>query len=310
MLIAEILKLVQAISGHTQAELAHKLGVTFVALNRWMNNRATPHPRMIAKIEALRDKVLGISPKSQSIDTVKKEYLLHKKKSHQDPICFILKHPDVYDQFLLSLTYNTNSIEGSTFSEADTSEVLFQNATVSRKSLREHLEVSNHKAALEYLFDHLECGRELDETFVLMLHGKLMNGIREDAGQYRTHAVRIVGTHVPTANPQSIAKRMNELIKKIRAPDCDIFETLAHTHAEFEQIHPFSDGNGRIGRLLMHTIALRAGMPPVVVKTTRRRMYMKSLNQAQMKGEHEPLVEFVCDSLIEGYKILDRHTQA
>ena len=81
---------------------------------------------------------------------------------------------------------------------------------------------------------------------------------------------------------------------------------LARSHAEFEQIHPFSDGNGSIGRLLILAMALRAGLSPLVIKVTRKRSYMHALNRAQMKGEYEELEECMCDALIEGYKILER----
>lgn len=88
----------------------------------------------------------------------KKSFLKRESKIYHDILSAIMSDPDVYDQFLLSLTYNSNKIEGSTLSENETADIMFNGQTVAGKNLVEHLEVVNHKAVLKYLFDYLKSG--------------------------------------------------------------------------------------------------------------------------------------------------------
>jgi Fic family protein len=229
-----------------------------------------------------------------------------KRKANRNPLAAILAYPDIRDQFLLSLTYHSNRIEGSTLSEHETAAVLFQNAALPDKSLTEQLEAKNHQAALTFLFEHLRRKKPVDEALVLALHGILMNAIRPDAGAYRRHAVRIVGSHVPTSNFLKVPDHMRELMEGVRRPSANVPEQMAATHVRFEQIHPFSDGNGRVGRLLMAAMLLRSGLPPAVIRQEEKRRYMERLNKAQLSGETGPFVEFTVDAILEGYRILER----
>jgi len=86
----------------------------------------------------------------------------------------------------------------------------------------------------------------------------------------------------------------------------DVIRHVAASHARFEQIHPFLDGNGRIGRLLMHAMFLQNNLPPVVVRPETKRLYYSSLSTAQKKGDTTPLQDFLCDGVLEGWDILER----
>jgi Fic family protein len=297
------------------------------AYNRWFNEKSIPRTRAQSRISALleqytgavevngRDRVDDENGGTEALD-IKLAYIVQQRKKHVNPLRMILSQPDLRDQFALSLTFHTNSIEGSTFSEADTSVVLFDNATVPNKTLAEHLEARNHQTALLHLFEVLVREGGVTEVFVLKLHSILMNSIRPDAGVYRSHAVRIVGTHVPTANYVRIPERMSECVDAMNAQVVNgvnahasvhhFVKKLAKTHAQFEQIHPFSDGNGRIGRLLMVALALNSCYPPPIVRKEKRREYMQSLHRAQMHGEAQGLEEFMLDCIIEGYAVLER----
>src|SRR3989339_1393946 len=113
---------------------------------------------------------------------VKKEGLKQESLKHKSIIFEILDNPDIRDQFILKLTYNSNRIEGSTLTEPDTAAILFDNVALSNKSLIEQLEVKNHQAGLNYLFDYILKKGQINEKLILKLHGMLMNGIRPDAG--------------------------------------------------------------------------------------------------------------------------------
>lgn len=306
MTTQEKLRLISKISGFNQAELARNLGVTFAALNRWINNRAIPRQKQLGKIDALYREYSGEKQIPKSVLEAKKHFIFKKQKAHKNALKEILDNPDISSQFYLSLTYNTNRIEGSSLSENETAAILFQNAALPNKSLIEQLEAKNHQTALEYLFRHLIGKKPIDEQLILKLHSILMNAIRQDAGYYRNHAVRIVGANVPTANYLKVPVLMKELSRDMNKKSRNIFARIADMHSRFEQIHPFSDGNGRVGRLLMHAMALKVNLAPVVVLNEKKRFYMTYLNKAQIKSDLSLLEDFICDAILEGYRILER----
>jgi Fic family protein len=306
MTIPQKLQLLLKLSALTQQELASRLGVTFAALNRWINSKAIPRPKAQAAIDELYKEYSGEKQIPETVLEAKKHMVLQKAKAHKNALKAILGNPDIRDQFYLSLTYNSNRIEGSTLSEGETAAILFENAALPNKTLVEQLEAKNHQAVLEYLFQYLAKQRPLNEVLILKLHSILMNAIRSDAGTYRSHGVRIVGTYVPTANYVKIPQLMKALVKDVRHKKQDTIQHISDIHARFEKIHPFSDGNGRIGRLLMHAMALKENLAPVVILQEKRRQYATYLNKAQMKDDLSLLEDFVCDGILEGYSILDR----
>jgi Fic family protein len=198
------------------------------------------------------------------------------------------------------MTYHTNTIEGSTMTLSDVADVLFNHKVLSNRTAIEQAEARNHQATLLWLLDEIaENSKELliNTELIKTIHLRLMNGLISDAGQYRQHSVRIQGASVPLANWQSIASRIESLSKDLNAKSTDIIATLAETHAKFEQIHPFSDGNGRTGRLIMLIQALKVGLlPPVVVKE-RKYAYYKYLQKAQNEQDYSSLELFVAQSV-------------
>jgi len=306
MTIQDQLKLIQGLSGLTQEALARRLGVTFAAYNRWANARATPRLKAQSKIAELYREYTGQKEIPVDVLDAKKEIILGQRQNHKSVINTILNNPDIRDQFYLSLTYHSNRIEGSTLTEHDTAAILFQNAALPNKSLTEQLEAKNHQSALTYLFDYVVGKQKLEEAFILKLHSILMNSIRDDAGFYRRHGVRIVGTYVPTANFLKIPDLMEQLVRDIHKKSKDIISQVAEIHSRFEKIYPFADGNGRIGRLLIHAMLLKQNLPPAVIKQERRRLYMAYLNKAQMKDDLSNLTDFICDAVLDGHKILER----
>ena len=300
------LRFIQSLSGFTQTALARELGVSFVTLNRWINGKARPSKDALRRIDRLLAAYSGVPALPPDVLTAKKAILENKSRSAEQVVSTILKNPDIHDELVLVLTYNTNQIEGSTLTQEETAVVLFQNGTVPRKTLAEQLEAKNHQTAMEHLFRRLAEGALLDETFILTLHGVLMNGLREDAGMYRRHGVRIVGANIATANHLKVPQQMGDLIVEINRPRPDVVAHVAEVHSRFEQIHPFSDGNGRIGRLLIHAMLLRRNVAPAVIRREKKRAYYATLNTAQRIGDHGGLEDFLCDAIFDGWRILER----
>ncbi|MBU4141626.1 Fic family protein [Patescibacteria group bacterium] len=305
MTIRQKLEIIQKMLGLTQTKLAEKFGVSFVAFNSWWTGKAVPRPKMQKAIDDLFLEVTGQKIIPIDILMAKKQGLFQKSTEHKI-ITEILDNPDIRDQFILKLTYHSNSIEGSTLTEPDTAAVLFDNVAIPDKSLTEQLEAKNHQTALNYLFNHVAKKGSINEELVLKLHSIFMNGVRPDAGLYRRHAVRITGVNLPTANYLKVPELMPAVIAEASNVTEDIIGASAKTHSRFEQIHPFSDGNGRVGRLLLNAMLLRANFAPAIIRQEQKQLYYAYLFKAQTKNDQSQLEDFLCDAVIDGFKILER----
>ena len=306
MNISQKLKIIKDLSGLPQEKLAQQIGVTFATLNSWLNKRSHPHKNRQKQIDKLYFKYTGQKEIPDNILEAKKDIISIKSKKYKNIIKYIKENKDIYDEFVLSLTYNTNRIEGSTLTEDETADILFENTILPNKSLTEHLEAKNHQVALNYLFNLINNKFKIDDEYILKLHNILMNGIKEDAGQYRKHAVRIVGANIPTANYLKVPILMKKLTKDMNKKEADILSLITKTHSRFEQIHPFSDDNGRIGRLLIHTMLLRKNLPPAVIRQEKKRPYLRYLNKSQKSSDFDLLEKLMCDAVLGGFKILER----
>lgn len=300
------LEVIKRALGLTQTKLAEKFGVSFASFNSWWTEKSTPRPKMRMAIDELFLEVTGQKIIPADDLTAQKKILQRKSEEYKNVIAEILSNPDIRDQYILKLTYHSNSIEGSTLTEPDTAAVLFDNVALPDKSLIEQLEAKNHQTALNYLFEQISKERSVDELLILKLHSILMNGIRPDAGMYRNHAVRILGVNLPTANYISIPKLMPEVVAQVSLKTRDIIALCARVHSQFEQIHPFSDGNGRIGRLLMSAMLLKANYVPAIIRQQQKQMYYTYLYKAQTTKDQSQLEYFLCEAVMDGFGILER----
>lgn len=303
MTIIQKIQLLQHLSGLTQEKLAYTLGVSFVSLNAWVRGRSIPRQISVARIDELLREYTGEKTIAQSVLEVKKNFLVERRRLYPDILKFILERKDIRDDIILAQTYHSNSIEGSTLTEADTAAVLFDNVTLKDKSLVELLEAKNHQTAFEFLLFHISDQKKmLNEEFILRLHEILMNSILENAGTYRYHQVRIVGANIPTANYLKIPQLMKDLEVLIQKKENDMFAHVARVHSSFEKIHPFSDGNGRVGRLLLQAMLLQAGYCPALIRQQEKRLYYSYLNKTQRSEDQSLLENFLCDAVISGYE--------
>jgi len=289
-------------SGFSQEALAAKIGVSFVTLNSWVNGKSTPtRPDYLAKIDEIHDEIIG----TLAIDRADLKVLKLQAVAQRLSARKLLASRPLLDKITLNLTYHTNTIEGSTMTKNDVADVIFDNKVLKNRTAIEQREAVNHQTALHFILDELtDRSRPFVFTpeLIMAIHLRLMNGIISDAGTYRNHGVRIVGTNVPLANFIKIPGLLLTLCRHLNEETTDPIGLLAQTHAQFEQIHPFSDGNGRTGRLVMFAKSLDLGIVPPIVEKERKSAYYKYLQLAQIRSELDPLEQLLAQSIIKTAK--------
>lgn len=301
--IVKQLKILQSASGLTQTELANRLEVSFVSLNSWINARSVPRKSAIARIEKLLIELTGSDlVEEEAVQKAKSEAL--KKKFSLDEL---LKSKEKLNSLILLLTYHTNTIEGSTMTLADTEAVIFHDRVLHNRTQVEQLEARNHQSALLWLLNRLSKNTfKVNEEVIQQLHTRLMSGILSDAGDYRRHAVRIAGSRVVVANYIKIPNLISKLTSHLtRTKAKDSIAWMANAHSRFEQIHPFSDGNGRIGRLIMLAMAIQANLTPPIISREKKFAYYKYLEAAQIKDVFTGLELLIAQSVIEADRLLN-----
>lgn len=187
------------------------------------------------------------------------------------------------EEFLTEYTYNSNAIEGNTLTLRETDLVL-RGLTIDKKSLKEHLEVIGHRDAFDYVRQLVSEKCEISEKIIKEIHYLVLADKREDRGVYRKVPVRIMGAAHETAKPHLIMEQMQKLIEEYKNSNEDIVTKLARFHIEFEAIHPFIDGNGRTGRLLVNLELMKAGYPPIDIKFTDRLKYYNAFDEYHEKN--------------------------
>ncbi len=187
--------------------------------------------------------------------------------------------------FKIELTYTSNAIEGNTLSRAETALVVEKGLTIGGKTITEHLEATNHAAALDFVKEQIKRKpSDLRERDILKVHEIILDKIdRENAGIYRRVAVRIAGSAVVMPNPRKVQTLMDEFLSWLEnETKMHAVELAAEAHYRFGTIHPFTDGNGRTARLLMNMILMMHGYPPAIIRKNDRLNYIKSLEKPQL----------------------------
>lgn len=189
--------------------------------------------------------------------------------------------------FKVELTFTSNAIEGNTLTRAETALVLEKGITVQGKSLKEHLEATNHVEALEYVKSLVSKGRhELTLNDILEIHRLILDNIEsENAGRFRTQHARLTQSDIILPNPIKIPDLMDDFMQWLIRDNPDhVIKIAADAHYNLVSIHPFSDGNGRTSRLLMNLLLMQAGFPPAIIRKEERLEYINSLEKAQSGG--------------------------
>lgn len=182
------------------------------------------------------------------------------------------------EEFAIEYTYNSNAIEGNTLTLRETDMVL-RGLTIDQKPLRDHMEAVGHKEAFDYVNELVRDKISISENIIKQIHYLVLADKREDRGVYRRVPVKIMGAAHTTTEPYLIAEKMEELISNFSKSTEYIITKLARFHIEFESIHPFIDGNGRTGRLLINLELMKSGFPPIDIKFSDRTAYYNAFDE-------------------------------
>jgi len=187
----------------------------------------------------------------------------------------------------VELTYSSNAIEGNQLTARETAEVIEHGVTIAGKRLRDHLEALDHYEAVQWMRDLAARADPLGENVVTELHRRIVARSQpEIAGVYSSLPRRIVGSNVVFPNPAKVPDLMAGFGRWLESVEPSV-ATALDAHLRLVSIHPFSDGNGRVARLLMNLLLLRAGYPPVSVRPEDRAAYLDAVEQAQLTGDDQ-----------------------
>ena len=212
------------------------------------------------------------------------------------------------EEFAVEYTYNSNAIEGNTLTLRETDLVL-RGLTIDQKPLKDHMEAVGHKEAFEYVRELVKDNTPISEKVIKQIHYLVLADKKDDRGVYRKVPVRIMGAEHEPVQPYLIEPKMEQLLIAFCESEEHIVTKLARLHIEFEGIHPFIDGNGRTGRLLVNLELMKAGYPPIDIKFTDRLSYYNAFDEYFVKknlSAMENLFAGYVNSRLESYlKILE-----
>ncbi|MDE6759817.1 MAG: Fic family protein [Lachnospiraceae bacterium] len=186
------------------------------------------------------------------------------------------------EEFIVEYTYNSNAIEGNTLTLRETDLVL-KGLTIDKRPLKDHMEAVGHKEAFEFVSELVKDNVTISERIIKQIHYLVLADKKEDRGVYRRIPVHIMGSYHEPVQPYLIEPKMEQLLHDFAENNEHIVTKLARFHIEFEGIHPFIDGNGRTGRLLVNLELMKAGYPPIDIKFTDRIAYYDAFDEYHVK---------------------------
>jgi len=278
--------------GLTRSELARLIEVSYRTVYRWLEKGVNPHPFASHRIDELFKQHVDLTPVVEKI-----------RRKFGSPIRILRENKNIRNRFFLEMTYHSNAIEGSRMTKKETQEAI-EGKAVRGKEPFEIFEAVNHRNALLEVLSQLRSGFRITEGYLLKLHSIVMYNFHDKLpGRYRTGFVNLTNTEKPLPSAQLVPVKMRALVQGINHYGKNPLAKIARDHYEFEAIHPFFDGNGRVGRLLMLTQLLSRGYPPAIIRLEDRYAYYFALGKGDM-GDFKNLVQMVCESVVRGYDLL------
>jgi len=218
------------------------------------------------------------------------------------------------EEFMIENTYDSIAIGGNTLTLRETALVIKGGITIAEKSVKEHLEAIGHKDALEYVTALANKNTELTTRIIKEIHSYVLMSDAAIKGAYRRIPVSITGASHTPPQPYLVPVQMEALIGEFvgMKQNMHIIEALAEFHLRFESIHPFLDGNGRVGRLIINMELIKAGLLPVNIKFKDRIKYYNCFdNNYYINGKTsdalaELIAECETEELLKYLEILEQ----
>lgn len=212
---------------------------------------------------------------------------------------------DVYGNFVIEFAYNTTSIEGNTITLNEAARLLSMNLTPKDRELREIYDIQNTR---NVFFEILNNMPEISHETIIGIHTGLMKNIDARIG-YRNYNVRVFKSHFDSSPAEYVKADMNLLVNFYNKHEKQFhpLSLAAMFHHKFEKIHPFADGNGRTGRMLLNLILLKHGYPPVIIAKKERGLYLDALSECdnvdldKADKMYKSLTEFAAWGMINSY---------
>lgn len=198
------------------------------------------------------------------------------------------------EEFMVEFTYNSNAIEGNTLTLKETAMAL-EGMTIDQKPLKDHMEAIGHRDAFLFVQDIATNNIPLSESVIKQIHSLVLIDRPDDKGMFRRIPVRIMGAYTEPVQPYLIEPKITSLLadNETWKETMNDIERIARFHLEFEGIHPFIDGNGRTGRLILNFELIRNGYPPINVKFTDRKRYYDAFDEYYRNGNANKMIELI-----------------
>ena len=281
-------------NGLTKTSLTKELGISSRTVAKIGHGEKIAN-RVLEKIAAF----LGCKPE-ELYQNISENELLQTLRDEKN----IRMPGGLYHELQVRMTYNSNHIEGSKINE-DQTRLIFETNTIDVGEgipVDDIIETVNHFRAIDYVIDHAE--EPLTEDMIKELHRILKQGTRDSTlawfavGDYKKRANVVGGKE--TAKPKDVSTKMNALLLRYEALDTVSIEDVIEFHYNFEHIHPFQDGNGRVGRLVAIKECLRYGIVPFIIEDSKKMFYYRGLS------EWETEKGYLTDTCLDGQDTFKR----
>lgn len=273
-----------------QIRKAYKTIHNFLESNRYLEK--------IKKTKIKKDNYLG--SKLLQIEACKLHYIKEFKNYPR------LTKKEIFKNFVIEFAFNTTSIEGNIIKLNEVRNLLQEGITPKDKPLRDIYDLKNTE---EVFMNFLESTQKITHEFIINIHKGLIKNIDPRIG-YRTQDVRVIKSNFKTTPAPYIKIDMGLLLEWYEKNKNKLHPLVLATifHHKFEKIHPFFDGNGRTGRILLNYILIINDYPPVVIHTKTRSDYLQTLGKADNSNlkdfeikDYDSLINFVADEMIDSY---------
>jgi Fic family protein len=195
---------------------------------------------------------------------------------------------DYLDDLLVRMTHHSSAIENNTITLSEAISILLHRTIPGKISVREFYEIENHRMAFNYIIEHID--QELTISMVHDVHSILMDRLHHERGQFKSQENAIVGASFQTASPTETPsimhqwlENLNDQMQQAKSPH-EIIASVCSSHIEYERIHPYADGNGRTGRLLMMHLLLQNKIVPLVIQKENKHEYFQFLENQDAQG--------------------------